>query len=214
MDDSKILIVEDEYIIATDLKQRLEYMGHEIVGIEVEGKAAIKKTMETKPDLILMDITLKGELDGIETAEQIQNIYDVPFIYLSGSSDSLTLERAKITEPSSYIIKPFMDKGIEKALKWYKQIPIVKQSHRPNLKKFVSMENVLYLRLKTHPKTIINIKSVSLTKFKIKIRNIKDKIVYEILEIKQNPKYYRRILKRSKQQQTSRIRNIITTNTK
>lgn len=63
-----------------------------------------------------MDITLKGDLDGIETAQRIQDIYDVPFIYLSGSSDSLTLERAKITEPSGYIIKPFMDKGIEKAL--------------------------------------------------------------------------------------------------
>jgi len=116
MDDSKILIVEDEYIIATDLKQRLEYMGHEIVGIEGEGKAAIKKTIETKPDLILVDITLKGELDGIETVEQIQNIYDVPFIYLSGSCDTITMERAKITEPSGYIIKPFMDKRIKKTL--------------------------------------------------------------------------------------------------
>ena len=84
MIDSKILIVEDEYIVATDLKQRLEDIGHEIVGIESDGKSAIKKTVETKPDLILMDITLKGESDGIETAQRIQDIYDVQFIYLSG----------------------------------------------------------------------------------------------------------------------------------
>ena len=116
MDDSKILIVEDEYIVATDLKQRLEDMGHEIVGIEGDGKSAIKKTVETKPDLILMDITLKGEIDGIETAQQIQEDYDIPFIYLSGSYDNTTLKRAKTTEPSGYIIKPFIDRGIEKAL--------------------------------------------------------------------------------------------------
>ena len=115
MDDSKILIVEDEYIVATDLKQRLEDMGHEIVGIEGDGKSAIKKTVETKHDLILMDITLKGDLDGIETAQQIQDIYEVPFIYLSGRSDTTTLERTKITEPTGYIIKPFIDRGIKKS---------------------------------------------------------------------------------------------------
>ena len=116
MDDSKILIVEDELIVATDLKKRLEDMGHEIVGIEGDGKSAIKKTVETEPDLILMDITLKGELDGIETAQQIQEDYDIPLIYLSGRNDNNTLERAKITDPSGFIIKPFIDKGIEKAL--------------------------------------------------------------------------------------------------
>ena len=116
MEDSKILIVEDEYIIATDLKQRLEDMGHEIVGIEGDGKSAIKKTVETKHDLILMDITLKGDLDGIETAQKIQEDHDIPFIYLSGSYDNTTLKSAKTTEPSGYIIKPFMDKGIKKAL--------------------------------------------------------------------------------------------------
>ena len=102
MDDSKILIVEDEYIVATDLKQRLEDMGHKIVGIEGDGKSAIKKTEETKPDLILMDITLKGELDGIETAQQIQEDYDIPLIYLSGRNDNNTLKRAKTTEPSGF----------------------------------------------------------------------------------------------------------------
>ena len=116
MHDSKILIVEDEYIVAADLKQRLEDMGHEIVGIEEDGVAAIQKTVETKPDLILMDIRLKGEIDGIETAKQIQAIYDVPFIYLSGDININTLERAKITGPSGYLIKPFIDKKIIETL--------------------------------------------------------------------------------------------------
>lgn len=119
MNYSKILIIEDEFIVATDLKHQLEKMGHDVIGIEGDGEAAIRKTVETEPDLILIDINLKGDLDGIETALQIKDIYDVPFIYLSGNSDITTMERAKITEPSGYIIKPFINKGIEEALQMF-----------------------------------------------------------------------------------------------
>jgi CheY-like chemotaxis protein len=116
---SKILIVEDEFIVATDLKHQLEKMGHDVVGIEGDGEGAIRKAVETEPDLILIDINLKGDLDGIDTAQQLKDIYEVPFIYLSGNSDTTTLERAKITEPSGYIIKPFINKGIEEALQMF-----------------------------------------------------------------------------------------------
>jgi two-component system, response regulator PdtaR len=116
MVDSKILIVEDEYIVATDLKQRLENMGHEIVGIEGDGKSAIETTLEKQPDIIIMDITLKGDIDGIETAQKIHKINDIPLIYLSGSSDKKTVKRAEKTKPKSYIIKPFAEKIIQNAL--------------------------------------------------------------------------------------------------
>ena len=116
MFDHKILIVEDENIVATDLKQRLERMGHEIVGIVGDGKGAIQTTLETEPDIIIMDITLKGDIDGIETTQKIHNIYDIPVIYISGSSDQKTIERAEKTEPKSYIIKPFADKIIQNAI--------------------------------------------------------------------------------------------------
>jgi DNA-binding NarL/FixJ family response regulator len=116
MTDSKILIVEDECIVATDLKQRLENMGHEIVGIEVDGESAIETALETEPDIIIMDITLKGDIDGIETAQKIHNKNDIPIIYLSGSSDKKTVKRAEKTKPNGYILKPFAEKKIRNAI--------------------------------------------------------------------------------------------------
>jgi two-component system, response regulator PdtaR len=108
-EDTKILIVEDEIIIAMDLKHRLENLGYCVLDIAVSGKDCIKKTGETKPDLILMDILLNGDIDGIETAKQISKIYNIPFIYLTGSQENTILERSKITKPLGYIQKPFND---------------------------------------------------------------------------------------------------------
>jgi CheY-like chemotaxis protein len=112
----KILIVEDEIIVAEDLKQRLENLGYNIVGIAAKGRDALKITGETNPDLILMDIMLKGELDGIDTAQTIRNVYNIPFIYLTGSTDNTIRERAETTKPLGYIIKPFDDIGIQNSI--------------------------------------------------------------------------------------------------
>ena len=114
---SKIIIVEDEIIIALDLKLRLENLGHYVLDIIFNGEDAIKKTGETNPDLVLMDIQLNGEIDGIEAAQQIRDLYNIPFIYLTGSHDNTILERIKITEPSGYITKPFDDTEIQNAIK-------------------------------------------------------------------------------------------------
>ena len=103
----KILIVEDEFIMANDLKQQLEKIGYEIVGITGKGEDAIKKTGETNPDIILMDIVLKGEIDGIETTQQIRNLYNTPVIYLTSNYDETILERAAKTYPADYITKPY-----------------------------------------------------------------------------------------------------------
>jgi CheY-like chemotaxis protein len=113
---SKILIVEDEIIIAIDLKIRLENLGYYVPGIAVNGKDAIKKTEEKNPDLILMDILLNGETDGIEVAQQIRNQYNIPIIYLTGSQNNSLLEKAKITEPYGYINKPFDNTEIDSAI--------------------------------------------------------------------------------------------------
>lgn len=114
--DSNILIVEDEIIVAADLKGRLENLGYTIIGMAANGRDAIRKTGETTPDLVLMDIMLKGDMDGIETAQKIRDLYDVPVIYLTAYFDEEILNRAKITEPFGYILKPFEDMRIQSAI--------------------------------------------------------------------------------------------------
>lgn len=101
----KILVVEDERITAEDIKSGLENAGYQVPALVSSGKAAIEKAGELHPDLVLMDIKLKGKMDGIEAAGQIKLLYDIPVIYLTAYSDEYTVQRAKITEPSGYIIK-------------------------------------------------------------------------------------------------------------
>ena len=91
-------------------------MGHDILDTALNGKDAIKKTRETNPDLILMDIQLNGPIDGIEAAQQIQKLFKIPFIYITGSHDNKIWERAKQTEPAGYITKPFDETEIQNAI--------------------------------------------------------------------------------------------------
>ena len=113
MVDSKILIVEDDFIVAIDLKMHLENMGCSVLDITDNGVDALKITRESNPDLILMDINLKGDIDGIDTAQKIIDLYHVPVIYLTGYNDKNTIKRADITGPSGYIVKPFEDREIQ-----------------------------------------------------------------------------------------------------
>ncbi|MGB9937866.1 MAG: PAS domain-containing protein [Methanobacterium sp.] len=103
---TKILIVEDEAITAMDIKNRLNNNGLEVVGIASKGKEAIKKAEELKPDIILMDITLKGDMDGIEAAEEITSLFNIPVIYMSAFADENTFEKLKITNPYGFVNKP------------------------------------------------------------------------------------------------------------
>ena len=124
MVESKILIVEDEIIIAEDLKQELTKLGYKIIGIASKGKEAIKKIKKTRPDIILMDLTLKGELDSIETAQQINKHHNIPLIYISGYFDQKMIQRAKKTQTYGYLKKPIrpleIDNKIKAALKIHK----------------------------------------------------------------------------------------------
>lgn len=107
MKSIKILIVEDELILAKSLGRRLKSLGYSIVGIVDSGAKAINLVTDSQPDIILMDIVLKGDLDGIKTSEKIQDYCSVPIIYLSAYSDRDTLKKARKTHPQGYIAKPY-----------------------------------------------------------------------------------------------------------
>ncbi len=116
MKKNKILIVEDESIVAMGLKQDLKKIGYNVVGIAPSGRQAIKQAEKQDPDLILMDIKLKGKMDGIQAAKKILEQYDMPIIYLTAYGDDKTLQRAKITEPYGYIIKPYKERDLKVSL--------------------------------------------------------------------------------------------------
>jgi len=110
---ARILITEDEFIVALDLQSRLQHLGYEVVGIASSGDDAILQVQDNQPDLVLMDIMLYGELDGIEASRQIREEFDVPVIYLTANADSATLERAGSTHPFSCLLKPFKERELK-----------------------------------------------------------------------------------------------------
>ena len=116
MNKIKILVVEDENIVAMDVKHRLKNLGYAVAARTASGEEAIKKATETRPDLVLMDIRLKGKMDGIEAAEHIRERFDIPVIYLTAHADETTLHRAKITEPYGYLLKPFEEKELHSTI--------------------------------------------------------------------------------------------------
>ena len=105
MSSARILVVEDERITAEDIKDGLKSLGYKVPAVVHSGEEAVRKAMELQPDLVLMDIKLEGKMDGIEAATQIRERYDIPVIYLTAYSDENTLERARMTEPSGYVLK-------------------------------------------------------------------------------------------------------------
>ncbi len=111
-----ILVVEDDAIEAMDISRTLSSFGYEVQGPVASGKEALKKVSEFQPDLILMDISLKGDIDGIETAYKIRKNSNIPFIFLTAHSDEGTVEKAKIAEPQGYLIKPFDDIELKHAI--------------------------------------------------------------------------------------------------
>jgi PAS domain S-box-containing protein len=116
MNKAKILIVEDEGITAEDIKDYLNSLGYDILAICSTGEDAIEKARELDPDLVLMDIMLAGVVDGIQAAELIREQYGIPVVYLTAYSDPQTLERAKITEPYGYVLKPFDQRDLQIAV--------------------------------------------------------------------------------------------------
>ncbi|MGA7937933.1 MAG: ATP-binding protein [Kovacikia sp.] len=112
----QILVVEDEIVIARDIEGCLENLGYSVMDIVASGAEAISRASELRPDLVLMDIRLEGELDGIQAAEQIWGCFQIPIIYVTGFSDKTTLERAKMTQPFGYILKPVEEQELYVAI--------------------------------------------------------------------------------------------------
>ena len=113
---AKILVVEDERVVGEDIKVRLQKLGYSVPSIVLSGEEAVNKTRVLRPDLVLMDIVLEGDMDGIEASAQIRSLYDIPVVYLTAFADQKTLERAKITEPYGYLLKPFDDRDLHIAI--------------------------------------------------------------------------------------------------
>lgn len=127
---SRILVVEDDRIIAMEIKERLEEYNYDVVSIAHNGIAAIEMAAEFSPELIIMDIHLEGEMDGIEAAMQIKSKSGIPVVYLTAYADDNTIERAKITEPYGYIVKPLDERELKSAV----EIALYKQTSEKKLK--------------------------------------------------------------------------------
>jgi PAS domain S-box-containing protein len=134
MAKAQILIVEDDSIVVMELQDRLQSLGYAVAAVASSGKEAIEKAAETHPDLVLMDIRLKGAINGIEAAKEIRACFDIPVVYLTAYADENTLQRAKATEPYGYILKPFEERelrtNIEIALYKYQMERKLKESER------------------------------------------------------------------------------------
>jgi len=109
----RIMIVEDEMVVALDLASRLGRLGYDICDNVPSGEEAIRQVDTLRPDLVLMDISLSGDLDGIEAAQQMRTRYDLPIIYLTANTDETTLRRAQLTHPANYLLKPFKERELQ-----------------------------------------------------------------------------------------------------
>lgn len=115
-----IIIAEDEKIVAKDIENKLKKSGYEILGVVSSGIELLNKVSQSAPDLVLMDIKLDGDMDGIEAAQKLRDAYGIPVVYLTAYADKLTLARIQETDPGGYVLKPFklseLRKSIESAL--------------------------------------------------------------------------------------------------
>lgn len=117
MANAKILVVEDEGIVSIDIRNMLKNLGYTIAGVAFLGEEAVQKAESTQPDLVLMDIGLKGDIDGIEAAKTIRDRFHIPVVFLTGFADENTLTKAKEADPSGFIIKPIKEEELLATIK-------------------------------------------------------------------------------------------------
>ncbi len=106
---ARIMIVEDERITAEDIYDILTQLGYTVTALVSTGADAIRHAELTRPDLVMMDIRIRGDMDGVEAAREIRERFDIPVVYLTAHADRETLDRAKLAEPLGYLIKPFQE---------------------------------------------------------------------------------------------------------
>jgi len=117
MANAKILVVEDEGIVSIDIRNMLKNLGYTIAGVAFLGEEAVQKAESTQPDLVLMDIGLKGDISGIEAAKTIRDRFHIPVVFLTGFADENTLTKAKEADPSGFIIKPIKEEELLATIK-------------------------------------------------------------------------------------------------
>ena len=116
MESPSIFIVEDEAIVADDIRETLRGLGYSVAGTAKSGESALEKIAESRPNLVLMDIHIAGKMDGIETAAVVHTTWNIPVVFLTAYADNALLERAKKTEPYGYLIKPYDDRGLQSTI--------------------------------------------------------------------------------------------------
>jgi CheY-like chemotaxis protein len=109
---ARIIVVEDERIVALHLKQQLTKLGYHVIAVVASGTKALEKIVDLRPDLVLMDIHIEGEFDGIEISARIPPALGIPIIYVTAFSEETTLERARATKPYGFLVKPFSEKDV------------------------------------------------------------------------------------------------------
>lgn len=171
MSKSRILVVEDELIIALNIKSILEGFSYEVPAIAPSGEEAIEQAFSLKPDLILMDIILSGKIDGIDAAMQIRNQLEVPIIYLTANADKSTVERARITEPYGYINKPIHERdlftNIDSALYKFQMESRLRESEEKYRNLIESINDIVYATDENGCITFISPRITELTGYKV-----------------------------------------------
>lgn len=183
---ASILIIEDSFIVAYHLQTTLESEGYRVVGTEDSGEKALAFLEKQRPDLILMDIMLSGELDGIETARTIKAKYNLPVIYITALTDKDTIQRAKITEPFGYLTKPFEDREIftviEMALYKYDIDSKLRQSEEQYFSTLRSISDTVVVLDKFYCITYMNPSGEVLTGWKLP--RVKGKALMEVFRVR------------------------------
>ena len=131
----KILVVEDDADVIGSIKEGLEFHGYEMIGSAVSGEQALSMLEKKNPDLVLMDIQLMGDMDGVETAEQVRLKFKIPVVYLTGLTDNKIIDKVKLTDPYGYIVKPFELSELKAAI----EIALHKHANEMKKEKTISM---------------------------------------------------------------------------
>ncbi len=217
-----IIVVDDEVVIAIGLKERLTAMGYDVIGLAHSGEEAVEKAMSFRPDLILMDIMIPGNLDGIHVAEKVKAELDIPVIFLTAFSEDKIIERAKQAEPYGYIVKPFQDRELKAAI----EVALYKKETERRLKKseikLQKAHDELEQRVEERT-TELKIKAKSLKEVNIAMKVLLKKRQEDKIEIEDNvltnvkeliEPYFRKIKKTRLDDQQKALLSILESNLK
>jgi len=184
-----ILVVEDESIVGKDIQKTLQNLGYDVACVVSSGEAAIQKAKENRPDLVLMDIVLKGKIDGIEAAEHIRSHFNIPVVYLTAYTDDKTLEGAKITEPFGYVVKPFEDRELKTAIEMALYKAKMNEKIKQAAKEWETTFNSICDLVSIHDKDfkLVKVNKAFAYFFKTKPEELVGKTCYEIVHGTKEP---------------------------